>query len=98
MTIHHRIAGGLVFFALFAWIISPLVSASAVATERSDVSIAISSGSHLTLIERAGAASATGHADGNLLCRHVFRLHIADIGLSCTAADAPRQMVRLGTE
>lgn len=100
MTIQHKIAGGLVIFALFAWIMAPLVAtpASAVASTKHDVSIAISSGSHLRLIEQAAGNGRGASADQGLLCQRVYRLQIADIGVSCRAATEPKQMVQLGTD
>jgi hypothetical protein len=100
MTIQHKIAGGLVTFALFAWILAPLFAqtASAVGKMGQDVSIAISSGSHLRLIEHAWHNGVSADTDRGLVCHRVVHLHIADIGVRCRAAGPERQMVRLSAD
>ncbi len=100
MTIQHKIAGGLVVFALFAWALAPLVAtpASAVASTGQGVSIAISSGPHLRLVEFAAKDQLGIREHDGLLCQRVYRFAFADIGVTCTAADPTRQMVRLGTD
>ena len=100
MTIQHKIAGGLVVFALFAWVMAPLVAtpASAVATKGQDVSIAISSGPQLRLIEQTATNQPAISETRGLLCQRVYRFAFADIGVKCTPAGQTQQIVRLRTD
>ena len=97
MTYQHKIAGGLVVFALLALVSAPFVStpASAVGKSEQSVSIAISSGSHLRLIEQAAAGDHDKRTTQGMLCQRVYRFAFADVGVRCTAASHARKLVKL---
>lgn len=96
MTRFQSTAATAVLFVLCGVAISPLVAAPA--TDRGagaeHVSIAISSGSHLTLATTADAARVAG--DGKrLTCEHVFRLQVADLGINCSPTPDGRSAARV---
>jgi hypothetical protein len=86
MTTQHKIAAGLALFALFGLAIS-LLGASptrAIFDDQGTVSIAISSGNQLKLMDHASSLTAQKDGAGrNLACQRVIHLKVADIGLSC---------------
>jgi len=92
MTTQHNIAAGLALFALFGVAIS-LVGASPTRAgfdDQGTVSIAISSGNQLKLIDQSWSLMARSDEAGrNLACQRVIHLKIADIGLSCKPIGAP---------
>lgn len=101
MTRQQGTAALAAIFVLCGVAISPLFAAPAMrgGDDRGNVSIAISSGSHL-LLTTAGDTSRPTEGARQLTCDHVFSIGLAEVGVNCAQPDSrvaghPSRLVRL---
>jgi hypothetical protein len=89
MFTRHKIAGVLMSFGLLGLAISTFATSPTASTtnDQTTVTIAISSGPQLKLVRDGDYLVSANPGRDNMVCGRVYRLAIADVGLSCQSAE-----------